>query len=64
MLHDCGYTTPNLYQLILSQLGCLHTLLFHPAGTTVSLNHALTALPDEDICQPFPAQEAQSWLSS
>lgn len=27
ILSDCGYTTPNLYQLILSQLGCCSSIL-------------------------------------
>jgi len=64
MLHDCGYTTPSLYHLVVSQLECLHTLLFHPAGTRVSLNHTPTDLVDGDALQPFPAQKAQSRSSA
>lgn len=60
ILHDCGYATPSLYQLILRQLGCLQTLLFHPFGARMSLQ----LLSPMEKLSGTPSQEAQSWLSS
>lgn len=38
ILHNCGYTTPSLSQLILSHVGCLHTLLFDAVCTRCDCN--------------------------